>query len=160
MSDVRSVRLHFREWPLFVSRLPSSTAVLCAGSTPAPTSACMRAHAIDLINNPFLILTHHSTPLFFLTISLTPFLHTYINITGLFMWASLLPIYLIHYSFYFYITISYSVCYLDEIISIWRIITTVHKSGLKNRFKWLFIPTIVCLSLSHLKWTNKVFISS
>lgn len=29
MSDVRSVRLHFREWPLFVSRLPSSTAVLC-----------------------------------------------------------------------------------------------------------------------------------
>lgn len=152
MSDVRSVRLHFREWPLFVSRLPSSTAVLCAGSTPAPTSACIArarhwSHQQSFLDSADL--THHSTPLF---------LHTYINITGLFMWASMLPIYLIHYSFY--ITISYSVCYLDEIISIWRIITTVHKSGLKNRFKWLFGPTIVCLSLSHVKWTNIVFISS
>lgn len=121
------------------------------GQRPLPLPRVLRAHAIDLINNPFLILP----------IWLTTRLHSFfshINITGLFMWASLLPIYLIHYSFY--ITISYSVCYLDEIISIWRIITTVHKSGLKNRFKWLFGLTIVCLSLSHVKWTNIVFISS
>lgn len=115
------------------------------GQRPLPLPRVLRAHAIDLINNPFLILPiwlttrlHSFSPQSYDTL----FTHIYkYCITGLFMWASLLPIYLIHYSFY--TTICYSVCYLIEIVLIWRLITTVHKSGLKNRFKWLFGPTIV-----------------
>lgn len=76
------------------------------GQRPLPLPRVLRAHAIDLINNPFLILTHHSTSLFFVIISLTPFLYVFIYHVCL---------YVLHYYISTTTTIWYSVCYLHYI---------------------------------------------